>query len=505
MKKQNDLYDLIHSLTKQEKRYFKLYSSIHSKGKEISYIKIFDILEKQPIYEGKKLAKLLANEKFAGHLAVVKNYLYYSILRSLEHYHQSTDAELRGMLNQINILFNKELYAQSKKLIQKAMLLAVKAEKHLVILELKEIEARIMQTLSYSGNNIAELENYKTEVHNSVNKHINTVSYNYLRMKLFYHINKYGFAREKSLQKKYNSIMQHPLLNKKENILSGQSLNLYYLCHGTYYYVQQNYAKAYPYVKHRVHILESHSHLAEENPRTYIGALSNLINCQRELKKNNELKESLKKLQNINKTTFVLYSVYNQTLSILLSTAQFMEGLNVIKEIENTILKTQSGFLNNKEKEMNLYYKMAYVLFGAQKYKEANAYLNKIIQDKDMESSRLDGYCFARILSLITQFEMGKQDLLEYSIKWTYRFLYNRKHLYKTERHILDFLRNESSHINNNSDMIRAFKKLKAELEQLNIFPFEKRVASYFDFISWLESKINNKTFADVLTKKLAH
>ena len=49
---------------------------------------------------------------------------------------------------------------------------------------------------------------------------------------------------------------------------------------------------------------------------------------------------------------------------------------------------------------------------------------------------------------------------------------------------------------------ILAFRKLKTELEEIVKDPFEKRALEYFDFISWLESKIDNRPFAEVVREK---
>jgi len=45
----NDLFDLIHAMTKSEKRYFKLFSSGQSGDKE--YINLFNAISKQEYYD----------------------------------------------------------------------------------------------------------------------------------------------------------------------------------------------------------------------------------------------------------------------------------------------------------------------------------------------------------------------------------------------------------------------------------------------------------------------
>ena len=50
-KASNHLHELIHSLNKSEKRYFKVFSSRHTIGEENAYIKLFDYLDKMDEYD----------------------------------------------------------------------------------------------------------------------------------------------------------------------------------------------------------------------------------------------------------------------------------------------------------------------------------------------------------------------------------------------------------------------------------------------------------------------
>src|SRR5439155_27309205 len=103
------------------------------------------------------------------------------------------------------------------------------------------------------------------------------------------------------------------------------------------------------------------------------------------------------------------------------------------------------------------------------------------------------------ILNLIVHYELGNEDILPYIVKSTYRFLYNRNRLYKFENSVLGFIAKKLPHITTGQEITEAFKKLKAELQEITKDPFEKRALEYFDFISWLESKIENRPFAEIV------
>lgn len=115
---------------------------------------------------------------------------------------------------------------------------------------------------------------------------------------------------------------------------------------------------------------------------------------------------------------------------------------------------------------------------------------------------REDIHSFARILRLISYFELGDEELVEYSIKSTYRFLLKKGTLQRYQRLILDFLRN-SKYYDTQKKLIAAFSGLKQEMEKLQSSRYEKRAFLYFDIISWLESKIENRKVEDIIKEKM--
>jgi len=78
MNSADDLTILIRSLTKAEKRYFKLNATKNSKGGSAQFIKLFDALDK-----GKALQK-----KKGENRSVTAAYLYGSILECLSSFHE---------------------------------------------------------------------------------------------------------------------------------------------------------------------------------------------------------------------------------------------------------------------------------------------------------------------------------------------------------------------------------------------------------------------------------
>ena len=80
--KNDFVHQLVHSLTKSEKRYFKLFSQVQSGTK--NYLKLFDALESLVTYDSKQLRKKLKGSPM--NLSYEKKYLGKMLLKSLRNF-----------------------------------------------------------------------------------------------------------------------------------------------------------------------------------------------------------------------------------------------------------------------------------------------------------------------------------------------------------------------------------------------------------------------------------
>src|SRR5262249_22023869 len=113
----DELVRLVNALTKSEKRYFKMFTDLQ--GGEKSYIKLFDAIDKLGDCDDEKLKEMFPREDFIKRLPAVKNYLYSNILKSLRVIYsgETVDSQLKGMLDDVTILYEKRLYRQCGKIL----------------------------------------------------------------------------------------------------------------------------------------------------------------------------------------------------------------------------------------------------------------------------------------------------------------------------------------------------------------------------------------------------
>src|ERR1700743_3389508 len=110
------LFQLIKSLEKSEKRNFKLYIKRNSSSEDLKSIQLFDALDKMEEYDEVQLLNKNKNLR-KQQLSNAKAHLYREILSSLRLIRQeeNIDIQLHEQLDYARILYNKGLYLQSLK------------------------------------------------------------------------------------------------------------------------------------------------------------------------------------------------------------------------------------------------------------------------------------------------------------------------------------------------------------------------------------------------------
>lgn len=125
--------------------------------------------------------------------------------------------------------------------------------------------------------------------------------------------------------------------------------------------------------------------------------------------------------------------------------------------------------------------------------------LNQIIQTKTIGVAE-DLQCFARLLNVIAHYECGLDYDFEKQLKDTYKFLLKMENLQAVQREIIGFIKNLNDVYPHQLKF--EFRKIHQTLKKLEHHPFEKRAFLYLDFLSWLESKIENIPVAEIIQRK---
>ena len=501
------LFQLINSLSTAEKRYFKLFYSRGQDNSKKKFIRLFNLIDRQQEYSEAKLLKQDKDFK-PSQLSNLKAHLYGLILQSLVNYNPTDDVEIkiREHLNYANILYNKALYEQCWRILQKAKQLAKISDKILLQFEIIEFEKKLLT--NYVPSDIEESAGLIIkESENLIDAIKNTRNFQNLSLKLYAFYLQIGFIRNSKDFEIANRLLYSSLPVFDEDKLSFNEKMFLYQSFVGYYLFIQDPARAKEYAQKWLDLFENQPEMVVPKIEYYIKALNYMISAQFRLYEydnfvaSTQLFDKIESIKNLKLT-------YNQRLLIFKYSSvhkinrffmigDFTAGTEIIPVVAKELELYQSKL--DTHNTTLFYYKFACMYFGDDNFNKTIFWLNKIINAKDV-NIRSDIQGFARILNLISHWELENSDLLDYYIRSTYRFLKKKQDFHLYQKFILDFLRKLNNIVPDN--ITSAFQDLYDNLKPLQGNPYEKRAFVYFDILSWLEGKLKGVTNQEIIRMK---
>lgn len=509
MKPSTELFNLIKSLTKSEKRFFKLHSSLQDGEK--NYLKIFDAIDKQTDYDEADIKEQFKGEVFIKHFPSEKNHLYKLILKSLRAYHSenSISSILKQEIKNIDILYNKALFNECNKFLMRAKKQAIAHEKFYFLFELISWEKNLLEEAFEDGKFTKDLDTLIKEEQEVIEKLRNLAAYHVLYSKINYVFRSGGFARDMESRKLITEIASHPLIVGKNTALSNRAATICYYTQGFCNLANGDYSTAYEKFNRVRKILDNNPNLKKDLSKRYTRTLANIIATLIDKREFDEAKKAIEDMKalpgdpgfdsmdielNIFKTTSV------SELRICHRTGEFSQGLKLVEDIIPKVEEHEDKL--HKEQELSFFYHIAYTYFGAGEYREALAWINRVLNDNE-NTLRQDVYSYARLFNLVIHYELGNHDLLEYITKSTQRYLSKRQRDFELELKVIDAIR-RLIRLNNPADQKELLLNLKEELRKEVMKPEDEIVLRYFNFLQWIDSKVEGKTLEEVIkqTKK---
>ncbi len=506
MEKTDALFLLVKSLTKSEKRQFKLYAGRLGGNSEKNFIALFSVLDKLEAFDEKQiLAKTNIKKQ---QLSNSKAHLYRQILVSLKlnPIHRNAKMQVREQLDFATILYNKGLHRQSLKVLDKAKSIALANEDSNLAFSIVELE-KAVESQYITRSLSSRADNLISESKELGEKTLMLSKLSNLSLQLYSMLLKKGYV---SNDKDFDEIQQF----FKEALPTYELKNLgiierlyLYKAYLWYSFIVQDFVASYRYAQKWVDLFYYNPEMKKTNPVFYLKGINYLLeslfliqHLTRFRSTLNFFEDELKNqnfLLNENTESLAFLYLYLNKINLYFLEGNFNLGLGlipeVLEEIENHRSKIDDHHL------MVFYYKFASLHFGASQYEKCIYYLDKIIKNKQL-GMREDLMCFTRILNLVAHYEAGIDQNLEVLIKSTYKFLIKMNELHLVQQKFISFLRNLSNIYPH--ELKKAFKELHGELKVFENHPYEKRSFMYLDIISWLESKIDNVSVESIIKRK---
>jgi len=507
IKNQKDnLFLLVKSLTKSEKRQFKLYvGRIHGNSDAI-FIKLFNILDKSSSYNEKEILEsgIITKQQLAN----VKAHLYKQILISLKlnPFHQTVRTQIKEQTDFATILYRKGLYKQSLKILDKAKNMAITHEEKNLVYEIVELEKLIeSQYITRSMENRADYLIKQSLQYSQLNLIASQLSN--LSLKLYSNILKTGYVKNDQEKKEVLEYFNTHLPEFNYHELGFLEKLWLYNAHLWLSFLVQDFLSCYKYAKKWVELFNDQPKMIKINPVWYLKGNQYLLESLffiRDSKRYELVLDSLEyqisqksfpKDDNIEGLKFLYLNT--DKLNLCFMKGLFEQGLGLVDEIHRGIKRFKNRI--DEHHIMVFYYKLACLYFCLGDNKTCIYYLDKIISNRSLTLKK-DLMCFSRILHLFAHYDDGLSYNYESILNKTYNLLIKMGELNEVQNEIIKFMKRLPDVYP--SDTKDAFKTIHAKLKTYEDDPYERRAFLYLDIISWLESKIENKPVGQVIRDK---
>ena len=497
------VFQLIKSLKKSEKRNFKLYIKRNSANEDLKIIQLFDALDKMTNYDENSLLKKIPAIK-KQQLSNIKAHLYKQVLASLRLLSSdgNIDILLHEQLDHARILYNKGLYHQSLKILERLKEIAHNHHQDSFLIQIISLEKKI-ETLHITRSMEDRAIKLSAEA-NEVNEKRRTITQlSNLTLQLYSWYIKNGHARNESDEVGVKQFF-------KENLppnafqLSGFYERLYlHQAFCWYAFIRQDFILYYRHTQKWVDLFHEHPQMLNVEPAHYIKGLHNLLNAHFDLRNYQQFDVALKQFEEFSKSDIANIVENNRIQTfVYLTTAKinrhfmfgtFNEGLKLVPFIEEKL--DEYELYLDRHRILVFYYKIASLYFGSGDYETCIDYLQKIINWK--VDLRTDLQCYSRLLHLLAHYELGNYEIMEPLTKSVYRFMAKMENLTVIEEEMFKFLR-QNFHLSARQ-MKPEFFKLLQKIKRFEKSRFETRSFAYLDIISWLESKAHDKPMATII------
>jgi tetratricopeptide (TPR) repeat protein len=394
---------------------------------------------------------------------------------------------------------------QSLKILDKAKELAQTNQKFNTLVQLISLEKKI-ETLHITRSS-PEKTQLLAEQSMNVSRHIERVTrLSNLALLLYrwYVIN--GHTRNETEEKDVNLFFKNYLPADIKEVSGFYELLYLYQSFCWYAFIRQDFLLNYRYAVKWIDLYAAHPLMVNIETGHYLKGMHSLLNAHFALRNFRGFDHSLSEFEKFAQSPAAIkHDNFRVHTSIYINSARinghlmkgtFSSGVKLVPEIENNL--TDYSLYVDQHRIMLFNYKIALLYFGSRDFDKAIDYLHRIIHGPG--ELRIDLQCYARLVHLLSHYELASYDILDSLSKSVHRFFAKMKNLTVVEKAIFDFLQHSFDHP---PKEIRArLEKFYDQIRHLENSRYETRSFAYLDIISWAESKVFNKSMESVINQK---
>ncbi|CAN5591432.1 hypothetical protein BH10BAC5_BH10BAC5_07120 [soil metagenome] len=491
MNSSKDLFNLISSLTKSEKRYFTASNRTGS-----VYLKLFHEIERQSakgIYDEKAIKDKYKDEKFIRQLTYTKNYLYSLISDNLIRYHNKNNIEsyIYSLITSAKIFFTKSLFENYFKNIEKAKLLAEKYERFGILIELIALQKHLIRAKDLNRIKLSTLQKEEETV---VKRIKNIDDYSKLFGTLNILIKRLNISGSRTAIITIEKILEDKLLSSEKYTLSVQAKDIYYdlkIYSADFNNIPEDVIELLLRKKENY---AANEEIFKMNVNFQLSTITyNLAAIYLEQKNIPEFEKHFnfyKDLKAKDNITGLLNDL--EMNSLLLKFIFLNRDSSDFKKYAESVLKYANENQDKITKDylLSIYYNISVLQFESGDIESSLNTLN-ILMNHRFKNFRKDLLSAAKLLSLFIHYELGNIDLLENLL----RSLKRNKNITSTQiiiaEHLTQLINPKNIHSPKNKKLKIILSDLRFGIQKLKKDRFEKHIFRYFDPEPWIVKKIN--------------
>ena len=504
MSKTTSLMVLVKSLSKAEKRYFRLYSNLQSGEK--MYLYLFDLIERDTSREALHTQFCLKYDEKSFEVAA--KHLYQTILDCLVFLRGKNDiqAKIFNLITEANILFESNLYDDAILHLNKAKKLATTYEMDKLILLIRCSELKYMNAMEFGNITERQLVGKQMKIVEMIKysrtSYLHSQLYDILKHRLIYK----GYARSDKQRQDLNDLVLSELNLIANNSYKGfETQKLHLLFQATYYLNCGYYKTAIDLYQMLINLFEENRHMILNPPIYYLQAILGILNSLMAASLYDEMPFFIDKLKEIEQGDYpndfiisVRAHIFLYDFSRIFNVGDFDSATQLVNGCEDNLFKKIS-FLG-LEMQLRLLLSLTILDISTVNLTGARKSMRKIIGSGKLFYV-LPTYRHVRLLNLILQAELGNYDFFENEIKSIKRSIRFENHVYATERLLFKFVQNYHL-LNQEKARAKLMNHLEKETIRINRNKYEQQLLTVFDFLSWMESKLTRRKFSEILAEK---
>ena len=495
MQKKNTLHNLfliIQSMTREEKRYFKLYLKGLGK-KEGHQSKLFDLISKQEEFEETAIKKKLQTTFPSQNKSALQINTYQNILRCLNLFYTNTYAETKvlELLKTIKLLYTKNLFTLVLPEIEKAKKLALEHKCITLLPQILFWDFKVRgQAFSFNNTSKEQLEDKFEEFELILEQIQNFYTYTKSWTKFYIYVRHY-FGNNTTKHSSTNpDFIQHlpPPNNLHALLLDNKTKSLQA-------YISNDYDTSVTFTIKSLQALEESSKVIKEYFAEYLSCLYRIIGNSIARKNWEMSQQYLKKLETLPSDfwTIATYAIYYELLFHYGFRSGDLNRTQATSKLSKKLLaenKPQLNFTVQRDQSIAI----AVNAFYHQDYDECIDYLTALealkYEDINMQNT-------IKIMLMLAYYEKKEYLLLPSIIRSNYRF-FKKDGPRKSFGYTITQALNKASKTIDEAKKVQIFSALKKELT-LHHNSYYNGTLMFFDIRVWLHSKIHNLDIAKSL------